>query len=414
MTVLSRAECAALDAADPLADLRAEFALPDGVIYLDGNSLGALPRRTSERVRDTIERQWGERLIRSWNEAGWWDLPTTLGDRLARLLGAAPGQVAVCDSTSVNLFKVLTAALRMRPGRTAVVAESGSFPTDLYIAEGVAGAVGGVDRRLVSDASELPGALGDDVAVVLLNHVDYRTGRLHDMAAVTRLIHDHGALAVWDLCHSAGALPIELDACGVDFAVGCGYKYLNGGPGAPAFVYAAARHLGAVEQPLSGWWGHAEPFAFETGYAPAPGIRRFLTGSQPIIGGTALAASLDVWDRVDMTALRAKSLALTDLFMRRAEQAGLDTVTPREPERRGSQVALRVRTGDPGDGYAIVQALIDRDVIGDFRAPDIMRFGFTPLYLRYVDVWDAADALTDVLTTEPWKDDRYTTRNPIT
>jgi kynureninase len=302
----------------------------------------------------------------------------------------------------------------MRPGRRVLVAESASFPTDLYITEGVAGAVGGIERRLVADASELPGALGDDVAVVLLNHVDYRTGRLHDMAAVTELIHRHGALAVWDLCHSAGALPIELDACGVDFAVGCGYKYLNAGPGSPAFVYAAARHHDAVEQPLSGWWGHAEPFAFQTGYAPAPGIRRFLTGSQPIIGGTALAASLDVWDRVDMAALRAKSLALTGLFMRRAEDAGLEVVTPREPERRGSQVALRVRDGDPGDGYPIVQALIDRGVIGDFRAPDIMRFGFTPLYLRYVDVWDAAETLTDILRTGAWKDERYALRATVT
>jgi kynureninase len=414
MTATSRDECATLDAADPLSGLRTEFTLPNGVIYLDGNSLGALPRRTSDRVRRLIEHEWGQRLIRSWNEAGWWDLPIELGDRLAPLLGASPGEVVVCDSTSVNIFKTLAAALRMRPGRRAVVAESGGFPTDLYIAEGLAGALGGVDRRLVADVSELPGVLDDDVAVVLLNHVDYRTGHLQDMAAVTDLVHRHGALVIWDLCHSAGALPIELDACGVDFAVGCGYKYLNAGPGSPSFVFCAERHIGSVRQPLSGWWGHAEPFAFKTGYTPDPGIRRFLTGSQPVVGGAALAASLDVWESVDMAALRAKSLALTDLFIRRAEELGLESLTPRDPARRGSQVALRVRDGDPGDGYAIVQALIDRAVIGDFRAPDIMRFGFTPLYLRYVDVWDATEALADILRTGAWKDEKYSVRNAVT
>lgn len=405
---MNRADCAALDAADPMAHFRADFELPEDVIYLDGNSLGALPRLTSGRVRRLIEEQWGRRLIRSFNEAGWWELPTTLGDRLAPMLGAAPGEVVVCDSTSVNIFKTLTAALRMRPGRGVVVAESTSFPTDLYIAEGVPGVR---ERRLIGDTAELAGVLDDQVAVVLLNHVDYRTGRLQDMAGLTELVHRHGALMIWDLCHSAGALPIELNACEADFAVGCSYKYLNAGPGSPAYVFAAGRHIGEVDQPLSGWWGHADPFTFEPGYAPDPGIRRFLSGSQPPMGGVALDASLDIWERVDMKALRAKSLALTDLFIQLAEDAGLEVLTPREHERRGSQVALRHPTAD---GYAIVQALIDRGVIGDFRAPDLMRFGFTPLYLRFVDVWDAAQALTDILTSESWRDERYTVRNAVT
>lgn len=408
---MNRAECAARDAADPLAPFRAEFTLPEGIIYLDGNSLGALPRHTSGRVGRLIEEEWGRRLILSYNEAGWWDLPTTLGDRLAPLLGAAAGEVVVCDTTSANIFKTLTAALRLRPGRRAVVAESTSFPTDLYISEGVAGILDIQDRRLITDAAGLAGALDDEVAVVLLNHVDYRTGRLQDMAALTELAHRHGALVIWDLCHSAGALPIELDACAADFAVGCTYKYLNAGPGAPAFVYAAERHIGAVDQPLSGWWGHAEPFTFAPGYVPAPGIRRFLTGSQPLLGCAALAASLDIWERVDMAELRAKSLALTGLFIRLAEDMGLEVVTPRAAERRGSQVAVRHPTAD---GYAVVQALIDRGVIGDFRAPDLMRFGFTPLYLGFAEVWDAAQILADILKSEVWRDARYAVRNAVT
>jgi kynureninase len=408
--VTSRAECAELDAADPLAELRAEFVLPDGVIYLDGNSLGALPRAAAARIAHRVEREWGERLIRSWNEAGWWDLPTVLGDRLAPLLGAAPGQVVVTDSTSVNLFKVLSAALRLRPGRPVIVAERTGFPTDLYIVEGVAEALG-AEHRLIDDIEELEGALDARVGAVLVNHVDYRTGRLQDMRAVTELVHGHGALIVWDLCHSAGAVPLELDARAVDFAVGCGYKYLNAGPGSPSFIYAAARHIDQVRQPLSGWWSHTAPFAFESSYEPAPGMRRFLTGSQPVLACTALEASLDIWDRVDMGALRAKSLALTTLFMDRAEAVGIEVITPREPARRGSQVALR---HPAADGYAIVRALIDRGVIGDFRAPDIMRFGFAPLYLRYTDVWDAADHLADVVTTGAWRDDKYATRQHVT
>jgi kynureninase len=401
----TRAECAARDAADPLAPFRERFTLPKGVIYLDGNSLGALPRHTAARVLETVEREWGQGLIRSWNEAGWYDLPRGLGERIAPLIGARPGQTVVCDSTSVNLFKVLTAALRLRPGRRVVVSELGSFPTDLYVTEGVSD-----ERRLIGrDGAELEDLLDDQVAVVLLSHVDYRTGRLHDMAAVTEQVHRHGALMIWDLCHSVGALPVRLDECGVDFAVGCTYKYLNGGPGSPAFLYAATRHHESATHPLTGWFGHAAPFAFEPDYSPAPGAGRFLVGTPPMLSFAALQASLDVWEEVDLEALRAKSLALTELFIRLARGLGLDVVTPDEPGQRGSQVSLR-----HPDGYAIVQALIERGVIGDFRAPDVMRFGFTPLYLSFCDVWDAAEIIAEVLTTESWRDARFAVRGAVT
>lgn len=436
-TPRSRAECEALDASDPLARFRAEFALPDEIIYLDGNSLGALPRRTSARMRRTIEEEWGRDLIKSWNTAGWWEQPVTLGDRLAPLLGAAPGQVVICDSTSVDLFKTVIAALRSRPERRVIVSDANAFPTDLYIAEGVSGLLDGVEhRRATADgtagttatataaneaaaagtgegggalADALARVLDDQVAVVVLSHVDYRTGRLHDMAAITELVHRHGALMIWDLCHSAGAVPIELDACGVDFAVGCTYKYLNGGPGSPAFVYAARRHLESARQPLTGWWGHAAPFAFDGEYIPSPGIRGFLVGSAPILGCAALEASLEIWEQVDPVALRAKSLALTGLFLALGERLGLEPATPLDPARRGSQVSFR-----HPDGYPIVQALIERGVIGDFRAPDIMRFGFAPLYLRYRDVWDAAEVLGQVLRDESWRDERYAVRATVT
>lgn len=405
----SRAQCDALDAADPLAGHRDRFALPEGVIYLDGNSLGALPRHTAARIQETVRREWGQGLIRSWNDAGWYDLPRGLGERIAPLIGARPGETVVCDSTSVNLFKVLTAALRLRPGRPVLVSELGSFPTDLYLTEGVCG-LGAGERRLIGrDGATLEDLLDERVAVVLLSHVDYRTGRLHDMAAVTEQVHRHGALMVWDLCHTVGALPVRLAESEVDFAVGCTYKYLNGGPGSPAFLYAAERHHEAASHPLTGWFGHADPFAFEPDYAPAAGAGRFLTGTPPLLSLAALQASLDVWDEVDLGTLRAKSLALTGLFIRLAEQLGLEVVTPRDPARRGSQVSVRHPAG-----YAVIQALIERGVIGDFRAPDIMRFGFTPLYLSYRDVWDAAEILADVLAGESWRDERFAVRGAVT
>ncbi|MEZ0094943.1 kynureninase [Streptacidiphilus sp. EB129] len=399
-TSVTRADCVRSDAADPLRHFRDRFALPKDVLYLDGNSLGALPAHTPARIAELVHREWGEGLIRSWNDAGWYDLPRGLGERIAPLVGAAPGQTVVCDSTSVNLFKVLTAALRLRPGRRVLVSELGSFPTDLYLTEGVGA---GPDRRLLGrDGDALEQLLDQDVAVVLLSHVDYRTGRLQDMAAVTELVHSHGALMVWDLCHSVGALPVELDACEVDFAVGCSYKYLNGGPGSPAFLYAAERHHEAAAQPLSGWFGHADPFAFEPDYRPAPGVGRFLTGTPPLLSLAGLQAALELWDEVDLAALRTKSLALTSLFLQLTAPLGLPSLTPAAPEQRGSQVSLR-----HPDAYAVVQALIERGVIGDFRAPDVMRFGFTPLYLSHTDVWDAAEAIRDVLESGVWREPRF-------
>ncbi|MFC7330612.1 kynureninase [Marinactinospora rubrisoli] len=407
-TPTTREACAELDAADPLAAFRDEFVLPEGVIYLDGNSLGALPKATPGRVADLVEREWGQGLIRSWNDAGWWDKPRTLGAALAPLVGAAPHEVVVGDGTSANLFKTLVAALRLNPGRRVVLGEPGNFPTDLYVTQGVAGLVDGVEHRLADpdDPERIAAALAaGDVAVVLLSHVDYRTGALRDMAGITAAAHAHGALAVWDLCHSVGAVPIDLTGCQVDFAVGCTYKYLNGGPGGPAFTYVAERHHADARQPITGWHGHARPFDFTGEYVPAAGASRFLSGSQPLVAAAALEASLEMWSRVDLRQVRAKSLVLTDLFRSMAEAAGLAALTPRAAERRGSQVALR-----HPDGYAIVRALIERGVIGDFRAPDVLRFGFAPLYLRHVDVFDAATALAEVVESGEWRQPRFAER----
>lgn len=406
----SRAECAALDAADPLASLRSEFALPEGVVYFDGNSLGALPRRTMAAVTKMIEQEWGQGLIRSWNGADWYPMPHTIGERVAPLIGAAAGQTVICDSVSVNLFKVLISALRLRPGRGTLVSELDIFPTDLYITEGVGRLLPGTRRRLIGrDGPDLESLLDGDTAAVLLSHVDYRTGRLHDMAAVTELVHRHGALMIWDLCHSAGAMPIELDACGVDFAVGCTYKYLNGGPGSPAFLYAATRHQDSVDQPLLGWSGHADPFAFEPGYTPVPGIGRFLAGTPPMLSFAGLLAALEVLEDVDLHQVRAKSLALTELVIARGDAMGLELATPREPERRGSHVTFRHE-----HGYRIVQALIEQGIIGDFRAPDYMRFGLTPLYTGYCEVWDAMDAMAGILASRSWLDARFARRGTVT
>ena len=410
MTAMTRADCVERDAADPLAHFRDEFVLPEGVVYLDGNSLGALPKATPGRVAEMVEREWGQNLIASWNDAGWWDKPRVLGAKLAPLIGAAPHEVVVGDGTSVNLFKAVIAALRLNPGRSVVLGESGNFPTDLYITQGAAELMGAVERRVDPDSPELGEALATGgVAAVLLSHVDYRTGALRDMAGITRLAHDHGALVVWDLCHSVGAVPIGLDACAVDFAVGCTYRYRHAGPGAPAFSYVAERHHGTARQPLSGWHGHARPFDFTGDYVPAEGASRFLSGSQPLIADAALEASLDMWGRVDMELVREKSLALTDLFIELTAPAGLDLVTPRQAERRGSQVSL----SHPG-GYPMVRALIERGVIGDFRAPDVLRFGFTPLYLRYVDVFDAAAALVEVVCSGQWRNPRFAEREQVT
>ncbi|MEU2974773.1 kynureninase, partial [Nocardiopsis alba] len=325
MTPTTREECVELDAADPLAPLREEFVLPEGVIYLDGNSLGALPRSTPGRVADMIEREWGRDLIRSWNDAGWWDKPRTLGAKVAPLVGADPDEVIVGDGTSANLFKALVAAVRLS-GRSVVLGEAGNFPTDLYVTEGAVSLLGAEQRRVDPDGPGLAEELArGDVAALLLSHVDYRSGVLRDMAGITRLAHEHGALVIWDLCHSVGAVPIDLSGLEVDFAVGCTYKYLNGGPGAPSFLYAARRHHAVADQPLSGWHGHARPFDFTPDYEPSPGVSRFLSGSQPLVADAALEAGLDVWAKADMDRVRAKSLAMTDLFLARAASVGLSS-----------------------------------------------------------------------------------------
>ncbi|WP_315928866.1 kynureninase [Mesorhizobium sp. SP-1A] len=402
------------DAADPLRSFRDRFVLPEGVIYLDGNSLGPAPHTAFLELREAATEEWAQGLIRSWNTAGWFDLPVQLGDRIGRLVGAAPGQTVVADTTSANVYKALHAALALRPGRNVIVAEAGSFPTDLYMAEGVASTLPGTRLKLEGvDAERIDNLIDADTAVVLVNHVNYKTGTLRDMAALTAKVHAAGALAVWDLCHSAGALPVELDGASVDFAVGCTYKYLNGGPGAPAFVYAARRHHAGMSQPLSGWWGHARPFAFETGFAGAEGIRRFQCGTQPILSLRALKAALDLWQEVDMAVLREKSVALTDLFITLVEakcrRHGVRLETPREGARRGSQVAFAHE-----HAYAVMQALIARGVIGDFRAPSTMRFGFAPLYNGFADVWRAVAVLQEILDTEAWRDPRYAVRAAVT
>jgi kynureninase len=413
MSRLTRADAEALDAADPLAGSRAWFALPDGVVYLDGNSLGPLPRATPERLHHLLTEQWGRDLIRSWTAHDWIGWPRRLGDRLAPLIGARPGEVTVADSTSVNLFKLLAAALELNPGRRTILSEAGNFPTDLYVAQGLGRLLGGTVKTRTVEATGLSPALDDDVAVLMLTHVNYRTGAMHDLAALTAAAHAAGALALWDLSHSAGAMPLALDASGVDLAVGGGYKFLNGGPGAPAYVFVAERWHARIASPIAGWMGHARPFDFAPEYAPAPGIDRMLAGTPPILAMAALDAGVELLERVDLAQVRAKSIALGDLFQRLTEQEcaglGLRLVSPLDPDRRGSQVCF----GHP-DGHAVVQALIERGVIGDFRPPDIVRFGLAPLYLRYADVFDAVRALREVVETRAFEQPRFQVRGTVT
>jgi kynureninase len=411
--LVSRDACVARDATDPLRGLRDRFVIPDGVIYLDGNSLGPMPRAAASRLGRTIEQEWGEGLIKSWNTAGWFDMPLRLGDRVGALIGAAPGQTVVCDTTSINLYKAVHAAIGLRPDRDVVIAEAGSFPTDLYIIEGAMGSAGRpIQRRLVgADGPSVEALLDTRVAVVVLSHVDYRSGALLDVAAITEQVHRAGALVIWDLCHSAGVVEFAFDRETIDFAVGCTYKYLNGGPGSPAFIAVATAHQATAKHPLSGWWGHAEPFAFDRDFRPDAGIKRFLCGTPPIISLCGVDAALDALEGVEMAALRAKSLALTELFIARlaAMLPGLEIITPRQPSLRGSQVAIAF-----DNGYSVVQAMIERGVIGDFRAPDIMRFGFAPLYLGFSDVWDAAEILADCVRAEVWREPRYSQRLAVT
>ncbi len=404
----------ALDAADKLIHFRDRFSIPENLIYLDGNSLGVLPASAQARVTKTLTQEWGKDLITSWNKANWLTLPQTVGDKIAPLLGADSGTVAVADSTSINLFKALSAALNINGKRRKIISEKNNFPTDLYIAEGV---IKQMDRSheliLLESADDVITALSsnNDVAVLMLTHINYRTGAMYDIKKITAAAHANNVLMLWDLAHSAGAVPLELADADVDFAVGCGYKYLNGGPGAPAFLYVAPKHQGGQgghTQPLSGWFGHSEPFAFASKYKPSKNITQYLCGTPPVLSMVALDEALNVWADVDMRTVRQKSLALTDFFIECTSalctEFDIHVLTPFEHENRGSQVSLSC----PTNGYAVMQALIARNVIGDFRPPDILRFGFTPLYTRYVDVWNAAQILSDVLQTRYWDKPEFT------
>jgi len=403
-------EATKLDAADPLASARARFELPDGVIYLDGNSLGALPAAAAEALATTAERQWGEDLIASWNKHGWIDWPTRIAAKLAPIVGAKPSELLIADSTSVCLFKLLAAALRARPGKRTVLTQRRNFPTDRYVAQGLAEMLGLTLKAV--PAEDVLAAIDGDTAVVTLTHVDYRSAAIHDMRAINDAAHAAGALTVWDLSHSAGAIELDLTGARSDLAVGCGYKYLNGGPGAPAFLYVAQALQGELRSPLQGWMGHAQPFAFDDDYRSAPGIRSFLTGTPSILALAALDAGLDTFDGIALRDLEAKSRALSQLFVDEVEARCGREVTlasPRDPAKRASHVVFAHE-----QGYAVMQALIDRGVIGDFRAPDLMRFGFTPLYTRFEDVVRAAEILGDILTARAWDDPRFLERKKVT
>ncbi len=411
--MVTRKECEARDRDDELKGFRDQFLLPDEVIYLDGNSLGPLPKVAAKRIQHVLAQEWGEDLIRSWNAHGWIDLPQKVGNKIARLIGAGTDNVVCADSTSVNLFKLLAAALRIRPDRKVVLSDTANFPTDLYIAQGLIELLGGSrELRLVETAS-VESEINSDVAVVMLTQVDYRTGGLHDIARVTQLAHEAGALMLWDLSHSAGALPVDLLGHGVDLAVGCGYKYLNGGPGAPAYLYVAPHLQDDIRPPLSGWMGHDRPFDFDQEYRPASGIARNLCGTPAILSLSALDAALDVIGAADMNAIRKKSQDITGLFMdlinERCGVFGFDLLTPNVPEKRGSQVSMT-----HANSYPIMAALIENGVIGDFRSPNVMRFGFAPLFLRFVDVWDAVDRLHGIMSERAWDRDEFKVKAAVT
>jgi kynureninase len=424
-------DCQQSDSNDPLRALRDLFLIPEGLIYLDGNSLGVMPKSAVARAAEVVTQEWGQGLIRSWNSAGWFGLPQRLGNQIAPLIGAGDNTVVVTDCTSINLFKVLSAALSIAqqdaPQRNVILSERSNFPTDLYIAEGLC-KERGFSLRLV-EPEEIASALTDQVAVLMLTHVNYRTGAMHDMATVTAAARAAGVLTVWDLAHSAGAVPVDVTGSNADFAIGCGYKYLNGGPGAPAFVWVHPQHADRFWQPLAGWWGHAAPFAFTPDYQPAAGIQRYLCGTQPIVSLSLLECGLDGFKAAQamggMAALRAKSLALTDLFIDLVEQRcsgfGLGLATPREHIARGSQVCLtREHTPQGSGAFAVMQALIARGVIGDFRAgdgslhKDILRFGFTPLYIGFEDVWNAVEHLRQVLETGEWQRPEFNQKRAVT
>jgi kynureninase len=414
---VTREHCEALDKVDKLAFARDRFSLPDGVIYLDGNSLGALPKATADRLTTAVKHEWGSGLIRSWNQANWVDLPRNVGRRIAALLGAQPDEIVAADSTSVNLFKLLAATLdhisRHSCPRRLVISEAGNFPTDLYIAQGIIQSYGGrFELKLVS-ADEVEDALNDEVAIAMLTHVDYRNGRMHDMPHLNALGQKHGIPILWDLSHSAGAVPIDLTNSGAQLAVGCGYKYLNGGPGAPAFLYVEKNLQSQLTSPLTGWFGHAAPFDFDGSYRPAPGIDRFQCGTPSVLAMQALDSGLETFDGIAMADLRQKSIALSDLFWQLMDSQcadfGFSCVSPVAHEQRGSQLSFAHE-----HAYAVMQALIERGVIGDFRQPNLLRFGFTPLYTRFTDISDAVMTVRDVMLKAAWQDERFMQRNRVT
>ncbi len=410
---ITRDACLALDEEDVLAHKRGLFTLPKGIIYLDGNSLGVLPKNVSRRVTAAVEQQWGETLIKSWNEHGWFQLPQKIGNRLSRLIGAEPDSVIVGDSISVNLFKILSAALAQRRDRKVILTDSGNFPSDIYVAQGLAQFLAnGCEVKIVAP-EDVAAAITENVAVVMITEVDYRTARRHDMKALTQIAHAKGCLMIWDLAHSAGAIPVDLKGGDADFAVGCTYKYLNGGPGAPAFVYVKPALQNLVQPALVGWWGHIRPFAFDLDFEPAGGIMRQQCGTQPILSMTALDAALDVWDDVDMDVLHTKSKALCRVFIDLVEtncaSHGIRAAGPRDMNQRGSHVSFHCK-----EGYAVMQALIAHGVIGDFRAPDIIRFGITPLYNSFADIWDAAAILARILDEKSWNRPEFLAKKAVT
>ncbi|RMF07426.1 MAG: kynureninase [Alphaproteobacteria bacterium] len=409
---LNRADCEALDAKDPLAPARDRFILPEGLIYMVGNSLGALPKETAARMDRAVRQEWGQNLVTGWNRDNWVDLPYRVGAKIAKLVGAGADEVIATDSTSINIFKLVVGALALRPGRSKIITEPGNFPTDLYVLQGIRDLLPDRVTLEVVERTRLLDAVDKDTALVLLTQVHYKTGEVLDMARVTRAVQAKGALILWDLSHSTGAIPVDLNGANADLAVGCGYKFLNGGPGAPAFLYVAKRHQDQIAPPITAWFGHASPFEFSDHYQPAPGIVRNMTGTPAVLGLSALDASLDVWDQVDMATVRLKSLELGNIFIEQVEARctahGFRLASPRD-DSRGSQVSFYHE-----HGYPVMQALIAHGVVGDFRAPDILRFAITPLYQRYVDIWDAAERIGEVMESGAWQRPEFARRAAVT
>ncbi len=416
--MITRDTCVALDAADPFKAFREKFHIPEGLIYFDGNSLGPMPKNAPARVADAVTRQWGEDLITSWNKNNWFTLPQTIGDKISRLLGGGEGNLIVADTISINMFKVLSAALALRRDRKVILSDSGNFPSDLYVAQGLNRFLADGHRLKIAAPEDVAANITEDVAVVMLTEVDYRTCRRHDMKAITEKAHAKGCLMIWDLAHSAGAVPVDLMATGADFAVGCTYKYLNGGPGSQAFVWAHPRHHETAEPALVGWWGHAAPFAFDLAWQPAAGLVRQQCGTQAILSLVALDAAMDIWADVDMDLLQQKSHSLCQTFVDLVEAScaphGLKLVGPRAMAQRGSHVSFECRNENPEAGYAVMQALIARGIVGDFRAPDIIRFGFAPLYNIHAEVWQAAAALAEIMEKRLWDTELFLRRQAVT